>query len=148
MDDLIFRPAIDSDSEFVYQVKKATFQEYVEQVWGWEEAEQWQFHRRRFDFQKIIIVQFRGEDAGFMAMARDLDCVQLHQLFILPERQGHGIGSACVNHLIGITAARELPIRLQTLKVNTPAQEFFKGRGFVPVGETDTHILMEKPNQR
>lgn len=44
-----------------------------------------------------------------------------------------------------ISEARRLglPIRLRVLKVNNRALAFYQRLGFTPVGETDTHILME-----
>jgi len=41
--------------------------------------------------------------------------------------------------------ATRIPIKLQVLKVNHRAQAFYQRLGFVAVGETATHILMEKP---
>ena len=48
MEELSFRKAQANDSEFVFAVKKAAFQEYVEQVWSWDDSYQRELHKRRF----------------------------------------------------------------------------------------------------
>ena len=77
-------------------------------------------------------------------MSRQPDCVKLHQMFILPEYQGRGIGAALMMLIIKDAAAPKLPIRLQVLKINRRALAFYQRLGFKPTGETDTHILMER----
>ena len=37
-----------------------------------------------------------------------------------------------------------VPVRLRVLKVNVRAAKFFESLGFGSIGETDTHILMER----
>ncbi len=44
MEELSFRKAHTSDSEFVFTIKKAAFREYVEQVWGWDDNYQRELH--------------------------------------------------------------------------------------------------------
>jgi ribosomal protein S18 acetylase RimI-like enzyme len=144
MDTPIFRKATASDSQFAYNVKKLAFGEYIDQVWGWDEEQQQQLHRRRFASQEYSIIQWFGRDVGVLAMVREPECFKLNQLFILPDYQGKGIGRACMRQIIDDAATHKLSIKLQVLKVNSRAQEFFKGLGFRIIGDSDTHILMEK----
>jgi ribosomal protein S18 acetylase RimI-like enzyme len=46
--------------------------------------------------------------------------------------------------IIEDAAASELPVRLQVLKVNSRAVAFYQRLGFRSIGESDTHVLMEK----
>lgn len=145
MRDLTFRPASARDSDFAYQVKKAAFREYVEKVWGWDEEEQRQLHEKRFIPNLVQVLQVSGIEVGVLCVAREPHCVNVRQLFILPEHQGRGIGKACMLRLIREAEAWGLPIRLQVFKVNCRALAFYKRLGFGLVGDTPTHTQMERP---
>ena len=144
MEALSFRKAHASDSEFVFTVKKAAFREYVEQVWGWNDDYQRELHNRRFVPQDFHIIQFRGTDVGFMATSSTPDTLKVNQLFILPEYQGKGIGSACMTRIVDDTSLEGKSVALQVLKVNTRGIAFYQKLGFLIVGESSTHFQMEK----
>ena len=141
---LRLRQATAEDSEFAYQTKKAAFGEYVEQVWGWDEVKQRQIHERRFISQDIRVIQVSSIDCGIMATSREPDCIKLNQLFILPEYQSKGIGTACLKQLIEEADTVNLPVRLRVAKVNSRAFSFYQRQGFSCHGEIDTHFLMER----
>jgi len=146
MDNLTLRDAGPEDSEFAYRVKKAAFKESVEKVWGWNEEEQRQLHKKRFEAQDFRIINLGGIDVGILAMAISPDCIKVNQLFLLPEHQSKGIGRSCMQLIIDKALEMDLPIRLQVLKVNPRAQTFFLRLGFLTIGETNTHILLERPS--
>ena len=139
------RQATARDSEFAYQVKKTTLGEYVRQVWGWDEDEQRRLHRRRFASQAFQVIVAAGTDAGILALTCEPDCLRVNQLLVLPEYQGEGVGTACMKHVLNDAAGRRLPVRLQVLKVNHRAIEFYRRLGFSDAGMDETHIQMEKP---
>lgn len=144
MDRLILRKAGPNDSEFVYQTNRASFKEYVDQAFGWDEDEQQQLHQRRFNTRDYRIIHVAGEDVGVLAMVREPDCVKVNQLFILPEHQGRGIGCECMTRVLTETRGLGLPVRLRVLKVNPRALAFYLRLGFARVGEIETHDLLEK----
>ena len=144
MKNLQLRKATTDDSEFAYQARKAAFYEYLEKASGWNEADQRQLHQRRFAAHDFRVIQLSGIDVGIIAMSRQSDCIKFHQMFILPEYQGKGIGDAAMRLIIKDATAFRLPIRLQVLKVNNRAFAFYQRMGFEPTGENDTHNLMEK----
>lgn len=144
MKNLRLRKATVDDSEFAYQTKKLAFREYAEKVWGWDEDEQRQLHERRFAAQDFRVIQVSGIDVGILAVVQLPDCVKVNQMFIMPGYQSKGIGSACISRIIEDTTGSKLPIRLQVLKVNNRAAAFYRRWGFRIIGETDTHVLMER----
>ena len=144
MDYLKLREATPGDSNLAYRTKKAAFREYVEKVWGWDESEQWQLHKRRFVAEDFRVLQISGTDVGILAVVQEADCVNVKQLFILPDYQGRGIGKACMLRVIRDADERGLPIRLQLLKVNTRALAFYERLGFKEIGETETHKQIER----
>ncbi len=139
------RQATARDSEFAYQVKKTTLGEYVRQVWGWDEDEQRRLHRRRFASQAFQVIVAAGTDAGILALTYEPDCLRVNQLLVLPEYQGKGIGTTCMRQVLEDAAGRRLPVRLQVLKVNHQAIEFYRRMGFSDAGVDETHIQMERP---
>lgn len=144
MEELSFRKAHTSDSEFVFTVKKAAFREYVEQVWGWDDNYQRELHNRRFAAQDVCIIQFRGTDVGFLSTSSTPDTLKVNQLFILPEYQGKGIGSACLTRIIDNASLEQKSVILQVLKVNTRAIALYQRLGFTIVGEDSIYFQMKK----
>ena len=72
---LKLRTADPGDKEFAYQVKKAAFREYVEQVWGWDEDEQRGLHDRRFRAEEFHIFALTGDTDTHVLMERPPDPV-------------------------------------------------------------------------
>ena len=144
VEELNIRKAYASDREFVFTVKKAAFREYVEQVWGWDDSYQRELHDRRFASQDLRIIQFCGTDVGFLATSRTRATLKVNQLYILPEYQGRGIGSACMTRILDDASLRQKPVVLQVLKVNTRGVIFYQRLGFTIVGESSTHFQMKK----
>jgi len=143
MHDLNLRPATEDDSEFAFQVKKAAFRKYVDNVWGWDENEQRRLHERRFDAQDVSIICVDGEAVGYLSSSTETDHLHLNQIFILPEYQGKGIGAECTRLMLDEARRLGLPARLRVLKVNPRARALYERFGFVRMGETETHDLME-----
>ena len=144
MGDLILREASPDDSEFAYLVKKAAFRGYIERVWGWDEECQRELHQRRFASQDFRVIQSAGIDVGILAIERRPDCLKVNQLFIMPDHQGRGIGTACMRVIIEEAQTRRISIRLQVLKVNSRAIAFYRRLGFTPIDENATHVQMER----
>jgi GNAT superfamily N-acetyltransferase len=138
------RPAHSEDLELAFQIKKAAFAAYVEQLWGWNDTEQRTLHACRFNTQDALIIQLNGHDIGLMTTTRSADAIHLHQLFLLPTQHSKGIGTACMSSLLAEAGRAALPIRLQVLKNNPRAARFYLRLGFSQVAETETHVQMEK----
>ena len=145
MDALNFRKADASDSEFVFAVKEAAFREYIEQVWGWDDNYQQERHNTEFaSHDPHIIIQFRGIDVGFLVTSNTPDTLKVNQIFILPEYQGKGIGSACLTRIIDDARLEQKSVTLQVLKVNTRAIALYQRLGFTIVGEDSIYFQMKK----
>ena len=144
MEELSIRKAHASDSEFVFNVKKAAFREYVEQVWGWDDKYQRERHNREFASHDLHIIQFCGTDVGFLIMSRTSDTLKVNQIYILPEYQGKGIGSACLTRIIDDASREQKSVALKVLKVNTRGIALYQRLGFTIVGEDSIYFQMEK----
>jgi len=72
---------------------------------------------------------FDEQLVGFIAFADKW----IEQLYILPDRQGQGIGKA----LLGIAKEKFPTLKLWTFQQNYLAKRFYEKNGFVPIEETD-----------
>ena len=115
------RPATPEDSEFLYNLKKITLKEYIEQVWGWDEKFQRNLHQKRFDSEKYRIIQDKGKDIGCLSVEKHPDKLFLSIIKILPGYQNKGIGSSLIRNLIQKGIQEEKNVELQVLKVNRKA---------------------------
>ena len=148
MEELSLRKAHASDSEFIFAVKEAAYREYVEEVWGWDDKYQRERHNREFVSQEDFrIIRFRGTDVGFLITFSTPDTLKVNQIYILPEYQGRGIGSACLTRIIDDASREQKSVTLQVLKVNTRGVAFYQRLGFTIVGESSTHFQMEKSHE-
>jgi GNAT superfamily N-acetyltransferase len=140
---LTTRPAAESDRGFAYAVKRAALGPYVEQVWGWDEAVQQDFHSGAWEARRPDIIVLDGEDAGTVQFVRrDADYL-LAEFYLLPRFQGRGVGSRLLRRMLGRADADGVPVTLQVIKIN-PARNLYERHGFRITGETATHFLMER----
>ena len=144
MEEVSLRKARASDSEFIFTVKKAAYREYVEQVWGWDDNYQWERHNKEFASHDFHIIQFNGTDVGILVISHTSDALKINQIYILPEYQGKGIGSACLARIIDDANLEEKSVVLQVLKVNTRGIDLYRRLGFTIVGENSIYFQMEK----
>ena len=141
-----FRTARKADYEFCYRVRELSFREYAERVRGWDEERERAIHRTRFASQNYQVIQSNGVDVGILTVETTPEALTIFQLFILPEHQGKGIGSRCMEHLIEEARQLGIPLRLQVIYGNDRALSFYRRHGFQHVGETETHIQLERPS--
>lgn len=136
------RPARREDDLFVYEVKKQALGPYVKQVWGWDEDVQRDLHRKEFNASRLQIVTLAGCDVGTIGVVSDENRFLINTVYLLPEYQNRGIGSALIRGVLDRARTQGLPVRLGVLKVN-PARRLYERLGFRVVAETETHWKME-----
>ena len=144
MEELSIRKANALDSDFAFAVKEAAFRGYVEQGWGWDPTHQRELHNTRFASQDSHVIRFRGNDVGFLSTSATSDSFKVHQLFILPEYQGRGIGSARMTCIVDDAGAEEKAVTLQVLKINPRGITFYRRLGFKIADEDSTHVQMAR----
>ena len=138
-----YRPAAESDIDFLYSLHVAAMKEYVDQIWGWNENDQESIFRRNYVPATIQIILCNGRDIGMLSVEEREKDVFLRTIEIHPEYQGKGIGTAIIKKIIADGAQKMKPIFLQVLKVN-PAKGLYERLGFVIVEETETHYRMRR----
>jgi len=137
------RPATTDDSEWLYAVRQATMQTYVEEMFGfWDEAAQ----RERFlipsELANMQIITVAERPAGLLQVERSVAGIFLANIQIQPQLQNHGLGTAVVRTLLVEGQARGKPVWLQVLKVNPAARALYARLGFVVRDESLEHTHM------
>lgn len=62
------RPITAADFEWAFDLHKAALGEYVEQTWGWDEADQRRMFADTFDRAPRQVIQVDGTDVGVLAV--------------------------------------------------------------------------------
>jgi len=141
------RKATRDDKGFLWELKVASMREYVEVVYGWDDALQYGFFEKGFHPEDIHILRCDKLDMGMYELQERDEEWFLARIEIMPEFQGRGIGTTIIQRMIDLVSKTGKPLRLQVFKVN-PAQKLYERIGFLQTGETKTHVTMELPNNR
>jgi ribosomal protein S18 acetylase RimI-like enzyme len=136
------REARADDLDFLLALHEATMREYVERVWGWDDAWQASILRSRFRPERWQIIQSDNQDVGLLVVEDDEDAMRLAEIEILPEWQGRGIGSSIVRWLMQEAARAGKPLTLRVLHVNERARALYERLGFRPFKEIETHTYV------
>jgi ribosomal protein S18 acetylase RimI-like enzyme len=134
------RLAMPKEAEHLYAIHVAAVRDYVEQTWGWDDAQQYAFWREHW-FPEREAIDMDGELAGFLDLEERDDHLWIGNLELHPRFQGQGMGTAILRDILRDAASRGLDVRLQVLKVN-PARRLYERLGFEVTGETQTHHQM------
>lgn len=139
---LTLRPATTADYDFLYHLHQVTLQEYIAQIWGWDERWERTYFKRKFDPTHRQIVLLGATAVGTITATRTSTEIFLANIGILPAYQRQGIGTRLIQALLTEAAGSGLHLTLQVLKVN-PARRLYERLGFEVIAETETHYLMK-----
>lgn len=140
---LAIRPATDDDLEALRVLLRETWHATYDDIYGPEDVERLtsDWHSIEAMEQRLsrpnscfLVGEVAGEIAGMaFAAVEEPRIVFLHQLYVLPERQGEGIGSALLHAVeSGFTDADR--IRIDVEAANRAAIGFYERHGFVTEG--------------
>lgn len=136
------KQAMDSDYDFLYQLKVSCLKKYITATWGWDETFQEEHFARHFNPKNSQIIMVNGVKVGELSVQDLVDELFLSRILIKPAYQGRGLGTAIIQELQKQAEARKVPLTLQVLKVN-PAHRLYKRLGFQFVDESNTHYWMK-----
>lgn len=144
---LAFRPAIDADIPFACEAHhKGYYDTIIKQFPPFDEAQQDAFFMDAWQKHPHVIIQWQGEDCGYLASELLPDCYKVIKLVLHPRAHGRGIGSAVLEWAKKQAIDAGLPLRLQVLLMNT-AYDFYLKNGFVELSRDHKNIYMEwRPN--
>lgn len=142
MTEYTLRKASHNDLKLSYEIRKNSLGEYVTQTWGWDEDWQWEYHKKDFNPDIMFIIEVEGKPAGMLEEEISENDIRISGLYLLNTFQSQGIGRDLVEKLISYARLHRKPLKLQVLKVNTRARNFYEALGFVVYEETEHHYQM------
>jgi ribosomal-protein-alanine N-acetyltransferase len=108
----------------------------------------------KLSFSTIMVLEEKGEVAGFVVCWRVADHVQLNNIGIKRELQRQGLGTLLLRHIMDNVFPKGSPavkIILEVSSSNMAAFQFYRKNGFVETGRRKNYykdgdaILMERP---
>lgn len=146
------RPVLPEDEPFLFRLYASTREEELE-AFGWDEADkeaflelQFKAHQHHYAAispeadEKIILLD--DQPAGNLIVIRTQKEIRLADIALLPEDRNQGVGSNLIRDLAEEAKDMRLPLSLHVVKFNR-AIDLYLRLGFVLVGDTGTHFLME-----
>ncbi len=131
-----------SDRDWVYSLYCRTMRPYVEQVWGWDGKIQSKGFDEQLGAENFKIVSVEDNDVGGYCLKCKENELWLDMILIEPTWQHSGIGRKIVELIHGQARAKNLPVRLCSMKVN-PATEFYKHLGYIEYKNDDALSYLE-----
>ncbi|HXV32701.1 MAG TPA: GNAT family N-acetyltransferase [Gaiellaceae bacterium] len=93
--------------------------------------------------ETVFVAELEGAPAGYVALERVGTAVRVDQLFVSPEHEAEGVGRQLLEHAEGYAISLGATA---LLVVCAPAElralEFYRGRGFVPVGDDLLELVL------
>ncbi|CAD9223908.1 Histone acetyltransferase HPA2 and related acetyltransferases [Burkholderia cenocepacia] len=134
------RPASAADLPFLLTLRRLTMTEHLQRV-GAPTDDEAHDQRIRANFDDAMIVCEGADAIGLLKVTRAAGEWHVHQIQILPARQGHGIGAAVLHALLTDAAHARVSVSLSVLHGN-PARRLYERLGFRVASETDTSASM------
>lgn len=138
--ELALRPARAEDADFVVKVTEACMRHYAELTWGhWSE----EMTRKSFRWETHRIVTLGAADIGCVELAEEPGLHRLNKLYIHPDHQNRGLGTALLSQLIEHAEKRGAVLTLSVLRPN-PAIRLYQRLGFTVTGENLERLFLER----
>ena len=146
LQELHLRPATMNDSIFFYELKKLVLYNYVQAIWGWDEAIQQQFHKNNFHPQQTNIIEWKYQSIGTIEIAEDTEKFFISSLYIHPNFQNKKIGTMLIQQLCNKAAVEKKRVALEVLHLNKGAQKLYERLGFTVIPNQDPIKLYMQKN--
>ena len=138
------RQAAEEDYTYLYNLKVACLKEYVTAIYGWDEEYQQRHFAKNFEPETIHIIVVDSKDVGQLSVMGAEDEIFIGGIYITPEWQDRGIGTAVIEDVIAAAHESGRAVSLQVLRGN-PARRLYERLGFQVYEETDTHYKLRRP---
>ncbi|QLI82708.1 GNAT family N-acetyltransferase [Chitinibacter fontanus] len=127
----------EADFEELLAIRIAAMRESLERIGRFDPERARQRLRANFEpiaSRKILVA---NQVVGFYALREEEQGYALDHLYLLPQWQGQGIGSAVLTHIQQQCPSR--PIRLVALR-ESDSNRFYQRHGFIAVTESEWDI--------
>lgn len=136
------RPATESDRAFLFDLFARTMRSVIQQTWGWDERWQRANFSRRFTGYAVSVIEVDGRGIGGLFLEHRPEDIYIHEIQILPEYQGRGIGTAVIRRVMDEAASRGAAVALSVVPANRRARRLYEHLGFEVVSIESPFIRM------
>jgi ribosomal protein S18 acetylase RimI-like enzyme len=130
MIDYRIRKATPDDIKASYDIRKNALSEYVKQTWGWDEDWQWKYHLEDFNPEILYMIEIDGVPVATLEEISEEDAILVTGIYIIDKYQSMGIGKELMKNVVADALKENKNVKLQVLKVNNRAKEFYIKAGF------------------
>jgi ribosomal protein S18 acetylase RimI-like enzyme len=142
------RKGTEDDLQLAYDIRKNALGEYVKQTWGWNEEWQWEYHLKDFDPLILHVIEIEEIPVGTFEIIYERHSILVSGIYIIDKYQSQGIGAEVMESIIGQAKKEKKSVKLQVLKVNKRAKDFYLKLGFEKYAENEFHYQMIYNKQR
>jgi GNAT superfamily N-acetyltransferase len=141
---ITFRDASPADTEFARNAHHTAYHDVVaEQFGSWDTPLQDKLFQESWVIPQTKILLCENIPCGYLRTEDTENQLWIHEMVLLPEFQGKGIGTWLLQELTAEAAKLRKPACLRVLHKNRAAS-LYKAAGFTQIGETGTHYIMQK----
>lgn len=136
---LLMRRGSVEDEDWLFELFRATMQNYIDKAWGWDELLQREGFVTTLPAKQFQILECDGRAIASYHLTEKTDHLLLDMILVVPEVQRRGHGARMMKLIQETSRSSGKPVELSVLKTN-PAIAFHLGLGFQQIRE-DRHSL-------
>ncbi|MEM1124810.1 MAG: hypothetical protein AAGJ18_30510, partial [Bacteroidota bacterium] len=91
-----YRPATRDDFDLIFGIKKKLLKPYIEQIWGWDEKQQIEFNKGKFNHELIQILKYGTAEIGYLELKEQNGAIIIQNILINDNYQSRGIGKEVI----------------------------------------------------
>lgn len=139
---VILVPAQQSDSDSLVSIRIEAMRESLERVGRFDPIRARERFISSFGPRNTHHIDVSGKRVGFVVVKHHNNELLLDHLYVIPDAQGSGIGSAVLDHIFKEADAAALPIRVGALKESASNRFYIRhGFRFVESSEFDNYYV-------
>lgn len=140
---IAFSDTTQSDADTLVALRIAAMRESLERIGRFDAQRARERFLESFDPALCRFIEFNGVRVGFILVRPHADHWGLDHLYILPEHQGIGIGTAVLRNVFANADAQRMPIIVGALR-GSNSNRFYQRHGFVQTEEEEWDIYYER----
>ncbi|MDR3571277.1 MAG: GNAT family N-acetyltransferase [Candidatus Pacebacteria bacterium] len=138
--EITLRDASAADESFLLRLRKLTMTEHLLNA-GAPIDDETHLQRIRSNFEDAKVIQAGKDDIGLLKLSRADAEWHVHQLQIIPDYQGRGVGNAVLRRVLAEAEHANVAVSLSVMHDNS-ARRLYERLGFACVGETSRDLKM------
>ncbi|MEX0965171.1 MAG: GNAT family N-acetyltransferase [Pseudohongiellaceae bacterium] len=138
---LLMRRGSSQDEDWLFELFRATMQNYIDKAWGWDELFQREGFVTTLPAKQFQILESEGQAIASYHLSEKSEHLYLDMILVVPQKQRQGYGSRMLEQIKMQSRAQNKPIELSVLKTN-PAVTFHAQAGFHLIHEDEHSCRM------